>query len=160
MLQAHCCRAGCKYIISIQRHRGKEEKCCNQTTAEKGSNASDRTTQHSFPDRVSIFVCDGIRQSSKRKSAPNPSIVQPGPKKKAISVSDSTVPFIPNSHPQVLGKAVKVKFFVKEWGKEEWFDGMIQWYVRAIWNLFSMRWTDSGDVTRWWSGTCVKEIHS
>ena len=83
------------------------------------------------PDRASNFVCDddqSSKQSSKRKSAPNPSILQPGTKKKAISVSDSIVPFIPNSHPEVLGKAVKVRFLVKESGKEEWFDGMIILY--------------------------------
>ena len=77
---------------------------------------ADRMAQHGPPDRVSNFVCDSVhssKQSSKRKSAPNPSIVQPGTKKKAISVSDSIVPFIPNSRPEVLGKAVKAKFLVK-----------------------------------------------
>ena len=55
---------------------------------------SDRTAQHGPPDRVSNFVCDGVRalkQSSKQKSAPNPCIVQPGTKKKAITALSSAV---------------------------------------------------------------------
>ena len=36
--------------------------------------------------------------------------------------------FIPNPHPEVMGKRVKVKFMVNNLKKEEWFVGVISSY--------------------------------
>ena len=88
----------CKHIAAEQgasisyRSRDLEAKKKSAATRQQQRKAAlhpDRTAQHGPPDRVSNFVCDGVRslkQSSKRKSAPNPSIVQTGTKKKAIKL--------------------------------------------------------------------------
>ena len=49
-------------------------------------------------------------------------------KKPKLLVEDKTFTFIPNPHPEVMGKRVKVKFMVNNSKKEEWFVGVISSY--------------------------------
>ena len=46
----------------------------------------------------------------------------------ALSVGNTTVTFIPNPHPDMMGKKVKVKFMVTNLKKEEWFPGIVSTY--------------------------------
>ncbi len=103
--------------------RRKEDKCRSKTTTTNCSAAHRKRAQHGLPDRTSNFVCE--KGQSKRKSTPNHPEAEAGTKKRAICVNDSIVSF---NHPEVMGKQVKVKFFVKESGKDEWFDGVIATY--------------------------------
>ena len=43
-------------------------------------------------------------------------------------MGNATVSFIPNPHPEVMGKKVKVKFMVQDLKKEGWFFGVITTY--------------------------------
>ena len=45
--------------------------------------------------------------------------------KTKLTVEDKTFTFIPNPHPEVMGKRIKVKFMVNNLKKKEWFVGVI-----------------------------------
>ena len=52
-------------------------------------------------------------------------------------MDNTTITFIPNSHPEVMGKKVKVKFMVND--REEWFIGVISSYngLKGEYGIFS-----------------------
>ena len=82
----------------------------------------DKTAEYSPPDRPSNFL--STSGSRKRKSTSSTDI---SPTKKAmphVSSQTSTNGFTPNSHPEVLGKSVKMKLD-DEHGKGEWYNGII-----------------------------------
>ena len=50
-------------------------------------------------------------------------------------VADNVINWIPNKHPDAIGKRVRMKFEVEK-GIEEWYEGMI-----ASYNIFSGKYT-------------------
>ena len=63
--------------------------------------------------------CSNFRsEAGGRKHKNNDSHVKSPAKKLAMSVDNTSISFIPNPHPEVMGKKVKVKFM-------EWFIGII-----------------------------------
>ena len=50
-------------------------------------------------------------------------------KKSLLSVGSTTVTFIPNPQPKLMGRKVRVKFMVHDLMREEWFWGVISTYV-------------------------------
>ena len=103
----------------------------------------DKTAEYGPPDRPSNFL--STSGSRKRKSTSSTDI---SPTKKAmphVSSQTSTNGFTPNSHPEVLGKSVKMNFD-DEHGKGECYNGIICSYNGMTRKygmyIFSMRWTD------------------
>ena len=47
-------------------------------------------------------------------------------KEQAIEVGDDTIQYVPNNHPEVMGKRVRMKFDVSD--SEEWLNGIITTY--------------------------------
>ena len=86
----------------------------------------DLSAQHGPPDRTSNFVSDV--QSLKRPSTSSSSQISTTSKKLALAVDSSIVAYIPNPHPEVMGRQVKVKFQIGDSDNEEWFEGVIFTY--------------------------------
>ena len=83
---------------------------------------SDRMAQHGPPDHCSIFL-PNVDNSCKRKTSQGGVV-----KKCLLSVGSTTVTFIPNPQPEMMGRKVKVKFMVEDLKREEWFLGVISTY--------------------------------
>ena len=83
----------------------------------------DRSSQFGPPDRLANFRdSSGVQGSSSRKRG---SLDMPSnPKRKALNVRDDVINFVPNTHPEVLGKKVRMKFQTAP----EWFEGVIASY--------------------------------
>ena len=75
---------------------------------------ADRMSQHGPPDRCSNFR-PGIESQKRNNEGSSKSPV----KRSKLSVDNTTLTFIPNPHPEVMGKKVRVKFTVKDSKKEE-----------------------------------------
>ena len=81
--------------------------------------APDKKTQFGPPDRSSNFVS----RKRDRSGSPETSCLL---RKKSlhINVDNSRIGFIPNSHPEILGKRARMKFESPS-GQDEWYDGII-----------------------------------
>ena len=107
-------------------YRSKTEQARRETARRKQKqrmgSIPDKTAEYGPPDRPSNFLStSGSRKRKNTSSTDNP------PTKKAIphvSSYTSTNDFTPNSHPEVLGKSVRMKFD-DEHGKGELYDGII-----------------------------------
>lgn len=86
---------------------------------------SDRTSEFGPPDKVTNFN-KPESESHKRPSSSEDS--QAVIKKVAIEVNNDIVQYIPDSHPEVMGKKVRMKFEVSDSGEIEWYEGIISTY--------------------------------
>ena len=86
----------------------------------------DCSSQFGPPDHLANFRdSSGVQGSSSRKRG---SLDMPSnPKRKALNVGDDVINFVPNTHPEVLGKKVRMKFQMAP-ETEEWFEGVIASY--------------------------------
>ena len=84
---------------------------------------ADPTSQYGPPDHSANF-------SRKRYASDLPSSSN-APKHQAVSVDNDIIQFIPNNHPEILGKCARMKFENKE-GEEEWCSFLIQCNYRQI----------------------------
>ena len=94
---------------------------------------ADRMSQHGPPDSCSNFR-SGIESQKRNNEGSSKSPV----KRSKLSVDNMTLTFIPNPHPEVMGKKVRVKFTVKDSKKEEWFVGIISSYngIKGEYGIF------------------------
>lgn len=83
---------------------------------------------HSEPDKESSFGPPDKAtnyNSRKRKSSTNST---PGSKKSCIEIDNKKIHFVPNPHPEVIGKQVRMKFQIVDSNTSEWFQGIISSY--------------------------------
>ena len=137
-------------LAMMNVYKMDKSTCCKHIAAERGTSVSyrsrdeesrkknaesrrrqrtmvlnaDRMAQHGPPDRCSNFRSE----AGGRKLKNNDDHAKSPAKKLAISVDNTTISFVPNPHPEVMGKKVKVKFMVEDLKREEWFIGIITTY--------------------------------
>ena len=91
---------------------------------------SDRMAQHGLPDCCSNFLPNA--NNSRKCKTSEGGVAKKGQdgvvKKSFLSVGSTTVTFIPNPQPEMMGRKVKVKFMVENSKREEWFWGVISTY--------------------------------
>ena len=85
---------------------------------------ADKALEFGPPDKVTNFNKSGS-ESRKRPSSNEDSQAV---KKVAIEVNDGIVQYIPDSHPEVMGKKVRMKFEITDSGDSEWYEGIISTY--------------------------------
>ena len=85
----------------------------------------DKTSQYGPPDRTDNFNGPPAAPSRKRKDeVPH---ANNHPKRLALCVDSKMVKYIPNPHPEIVGKRARMKFEVDD-GEETWFEGVVSSY--------------------------------
>ena len=92
----------------------------------------DRLSQFGPPDRSDTFVTG---PSTSRKRADNSPHLKNAPKHLAVCVDNSIVQYIPNYHPEILGKHARMRFETES-RKEEWYEGVISSYNANMGSTF------------------------
>ena len=85
----------------------------------------DKTAQFGPPDRTDNFVVSSSRKRTKLSSQEYTNSCS-APKRQCQTVDNSRVECIPNQHPEVMGKRVRMRF--EEETGEQWYEGIISSY--------------------------------
>ena len=64
----------------------------------------------------------------KRQSSTNKFYSTPSSKKDCIEIDNKKIQFVPNPHPEVIGKQVRMKFKTVDSNTLEWFEGIVSSY--------------------------------
>ena len=108
------------YRSKTAEARAAQAKCrqkCRSICSEP-----DKESKFGPPDKAANFNKSCKRQSSASKYS------APGSKKSFIEIDKRKVQFVPNPHPEVIGKQVKMKFHIQDSDSCEWFDGIVSSY--------------------------------
>ena len=82
----------------------------------------DKESKFGPPDKAANFKTPSKRQPSASKYS------APSSKKSCIEIDNKKVHFIPNPHPEVIGKEVRMKFQILDSDSYEWFNGIVSSY--------------------------------
>ena len=80
----------------------------------------DKESEYGPPDKATNF-----NNLHKRQSSTNKFYSTPSSKKGCI---DKKIQFVPNPHPEVIGKQVRMKFEIVDSNTFEWFEGIVSSY--------------------------------
>ena len=102
---------------------------------------SDPNCQYGPPVRLTNCSISSISRKRAAANLPSPSNA---PKRQAVSIDNSVIEYIPNSHPAILGKCARMKFENEE-GEEEWYRDVVSSYS-VITGKFSIYFPSDGQT--------------
>ena len=131
-----------------QTYKVDKVVCLKHITAEQGSSISYRSKtiearaaqakcrqksrMHFDPDKESEYgppdKATNFNNPHKRQSSTNKFYSTPSSKKGCIEIDNKKIQFVPNPHPEVIGKQVRMKFEIVDSNTFEWFEGIVSSY--------------------------------
>ena len=88
----------------------------------------DRAAQFGLPDRSDNFVASSVSRKRANASMSQSSVNKtPKHQRLTVSVDNSTIDYIPDQHPEIIGKRALMRFEDEE-GEDTWYNGIIASY--------------------------------
>ena len=88
----------------------------------------DKAAQFGPPDRSDNFVASSVsRKRVNASSSQSNDNKAPKRQRLTVSVDNSTINYIPDQHPEIIGKCARMRFEDEE-GEETWYNGIVASY--------------------------------